>query len=87
MEFERCGSSITLRYYYPPLIEALHGDGEKQIDAAWQKEAFKPENFMSRRDCKALDEAKKAQYIELLATCSEIASVALYYLPNALEPR
>ena len=58
----------------------LHEENVDGIERAYKEQVFKPEMFLNRANSKALDEAKKKAYCDSLGICSEISSVAQFYL-------
>ena len=66
-------------------IDDYHGEQAKAIDEKWKLDAFKTNNFFSKRNSTALDFARDNALIDLVALCSEIYSVALYYLGDVDE--
>lgn len=52
----------------------------QMIDEQWKEASMKPENFFNREAAKAIDEARDDAKWSIFSTCSEIASVAVFYL-------
>jgi hypothetical protein len=51
-----------------------------EVGLKYKEAVFKPENFFSQTRAKALDDAKKEAFFTSLGICSEISSVAQFYL-------
>jgi len=51
-----------------------------EIEERWKEQVFKSEIFLSAERSKQVDDIRKAQDLELVALCSEIVSVAMFYL-------
>lgn len=67
------------------LLKDLFHFQEEQIEAikqAWKHQAFRPENFFIKEMGAALDKARDEAAMDVVVKCSEIASVAMYYLPD-----
>jgi len=60
--------------------DAFYDESQAVIDKAYQELAFRPENFLSGVRSGAIDKAVEDKRMEVLAMCSEIASVAFHYL-------
>ena len=58
----------------------LHEEFMAEVGVKYKEAVFKPENFFSQTRAKALDDAKKEAFFTSLGICSEISSVALFYL-------
>jgi hypothetical protein len=61
-------------------VAAFHRQSLTALDSGYGGEALKAENFLSPVRSKALDDARDEVAMRLMITCSEIASVAMYYL-------
>lgn len=67
-------------------IDSFYTFCSSGVEKIWKTEAVKLENFVSKERSKQIDEIRDHAQLELLAVCSEIASVALYYLPDPEIP-
>lgn len=63
-------------------IDAHYEQYNQKIDEAYQEHVFKPENFFNKTRSKTLDKVRDEYKMTILIMCSEISSVALYYLGN-----
>lgn len=54
----------------------------KILDKAWAEKALTADTFFSPSQSKALDEAREKAEFEVMMVCSEISSVAQYYLQH-----
>lgn len=57
----------------------------KQIDAGWAEGALLPEFFFDRGASKQLDAARDDAKMHVMQICSEICSVAIFYLQERGE--
>ena len=58
----------------------LHEEFMAEMGLKYKEAVFKPENFFSQTRAKALDDAKKEAFFTSLGICSEVSSVAQFYL-------
>lgn len=63
-------------------IDRYADSANDAIDSAHKEQAFRPEMFFSRKRSEELDKAVHSVAMDIFAMCSEISSVALYYLGN-----
>jgi len=56
-----------------------------EFEATFQREAFRPEVFLNKQASQRLDAAHKQAHLDAMAMCSEIGSVAFYYLKDELS--
>ena len=61
-------------------IEIFSVAENSEIEKAWEGDAFQPDVFFDASKSALIDEARDKAKINVLAVCSEIASVAMYYL-------
>lgn len=61
-------------------VDAHHTFLEAVTDAAWQETAIRSEFFFNRAASAELDKQHRRMKVEILGMCSEICSVAIYYL-------
>jgi hypothetical protein len=61
-------------------IEQFGLNVNREIDECWADQSFLPENFFNANRSLSLDQAKDEARTEVLMTCSEISSVAQFYL-------
>ena len=61
-------------------VDAHYDFLEGATDTAWKDAALQPEHFFNRSASAELDAQRKKLKIEILGMCSEICSVAIFYL-------
>jgi hypothetical protein len=61
-------------------VEAYHESGQVEIQKGWEESAFTLQNFFDPNAAKELDNARNHLRMLLMGMCSEICSVAFYYL-------
>jgi len=64
-------------------VEKFHTENADALEGGYKELVFRPENFLSRSRSKALDHAATRSGMDLMAMCSEILSVAEFYLGQA----
>ena len=63
-------------------VELFHQELEAKVDCAFRELAFQPQTFFSNQQSQALAQATSEARMHAMIICSEICSVALFYLES-----
>lgn len=61
-------------------VDVYHDFAMEEIDKGWQEAAFNPMLFFDSAGSKELDKARDELRVMMFGMCSEICSIAIYYL-------
>ena len=61
-------------------VNAFYDLTMKRLDDKWQELVFRPEIFLSKKASEVVDAGRDHARRRLLSVCSEISSVALFYV-------